>query len=104
MYFPQHTTIIRDLEEQFHTKSLVKSLNLRRKLHSLRLKDGTSVQEHMKTMVETLNKLSIDGNAIMDEDIEITFPYANSNYLPFLVHNLTVSGMKFNSPSCLSCL
>ena len=57
----------RKLEEQFQ-KSWVNRLNLRRKLHSLRLKDGQSVQEHVKTMLETFNELSIVGDAITDED------------------------------------
>ena len=56
------------LEEQFQKKSWVNRLNLRRKLHSLRLKDGESVQDHVKTMLETFNELSIVGDAITDED------------------------------------
>ena len=43
-------------------------MNLRRKLHSLRLKDGESVQGHVKTMLETLNELSIVGDAITNEE------------------------------------
>ena len=56
------------LEEQFQEKSWVNQLNLRRKLHSMRPKNGESVQEHVKTMLETFNELSIVGNAITDED------------------------------------
>ena len=56
------------LEEQFQKKSWVNRLNLRRKLHSLRLKDDESVQDHIKTMLETFNELSIVGDAITDED------------------------------------
>lgn len=41
---------------------------VRRKLHSLKLKDGESVQDHVKTMVETFNELSIVGDAITTED------------------------------------
>ena len=58
----------RKLEEQFQKKSWVNRLNLRCKLHSLRLKDAESVQDHVKTMVETFNELSIVGDAITDED------------------------------------
>lgn len=61
-------SVWRKLEEQFQKKSWVNRLNLRRKLHSLKLKDGESVQEHVKTMVETFNELSIVGDAITDED------------------------------------
>ena len=43
-------------------------LNLRCKLHSLRLKDGESIQDHVKTIMETFNELLIVGDAITDED------------------------------------
>ena len=56
------------LEEQFQKKSWVNRLNLRRKIHSLKLKDGESVQDHVKTMLETFNELSIVGDTITDED------------------------------------
>ena len=56
------------LEEQFQKKSWVNRLNSRRKLHTLRLKDGQSVQDHVKTMLETFSELSIVGDAITDED------------------------------------
>ena len=58
----------RKLEEQFQKKSWVNRLNLRRKLHSLILKDGESVQDHVKIMLETFNELSIVGDTITDED------------------------------------
>ena len=47
--------------------SWVNHLNLRHKLHFLRMKDGESVQDHVKTMVETFSELSIVGDAIKDE-------------------------------------
>ena len=37
------------LQDQFQKKTWA---NLRRRLHSLRLRDGESVQEHIKTMIE----------------------------------------------------
>ena len=49
-------------------KSWVNRLNLSRKLNSLRLKDGESVQEHVKMMVETFSELSIVGDTITDKD------------------------------------
>lgn len=56
------------LEQQFQKKSWVNRLDLRRRLHSLKLKDGESVQDHVKTMVETFNELSIVEDAITAED------------------------------------
>lgn len=47
----------RKLVEQFQKSCL----NLRCKLHSLRSKDGELIQNQVKTMVETFNKLSIVG-------------------------------------------
>lgn len=56
------------LEDQFQKKSWVNRLNLRRKLHSLRLKDDESVQGHVKSMLEIFNELLIVGDTITDED------------------------------------
>ena len=40
------------LSEQFQKRTWANKLVLRRKLHSLRLKEGDSVQEHIKAMTE----------------------------------------------------
>ena len=40
------------------------------------MKDSESVQEHVKTMLETFNELSIVGNAITDED-RVVYPLAS---------------------------
>ena len=48
------------LGQQFQKISWVNRLNLRRHLHSLiRLKDGESVQGHVRIMLETFNELAI---------------------------------------------
>ena len=43
-------------------------LELRRKLYSLRLKDGDSVQDHIKTMTEVFDSLSVVGDPVSEED------------------------------------
>lgn len=43
-------------------------LELRRELYSLRLKDGDSVQAHVKEMTEIFNGLSVIGDPVSDED------------------------------------
>ena len=43
-------------------------LALRRQLHSLKLKEGQSIQEHVKNLMEIFNKLAIIGDNISDED------------------------------------
>ena len=63
-----YAAVWKKLEEQFQKKSWVNRLNLRRKLHSLRLKDGESVLDHVKTMLETFNELLIVCDAITDEE------------------------------------
>ena len=56
------------LKEQFQKKTWVNRLNLRRKLHSLKLNDSGSVQDHVKTMMETFHELSVVGDAVKDDD------------------------------------
>ena len=56
------------LSSQFQRKMLANRLALRRRLHSLKLKEGQSVQEHVKNMTEIFNELAIIGDNISDED------------------------------------
>ena len=56
------------LEDQFQKKTWATKLELRRKLHSLRLKDGDSVQEHIKAMTEIFDCLSVAGDPVSDKD------------------------------------
>ena len=52
------------LQNQFQKKTWANKLALHRRLHSLQLKDGESVQGHIKAMTE----LAIVGDAIEEED------------------------------------
>ena len=56
------------LQNQFQKKTWANKLALRRRLHSLQLKDGESVQDHIKAMTELFNELAIVGDAIEEED------------------------------------
>lgn len=56
------------LADQFQKKSWANKLELRRKLYSLRLKEGESVQKHIKSMTETFESLSVIGDPVSDED------------------------------------
>lgn len=56
------------LTNQFQRKTWANKLVLRRKLHSTRLTDGDSVQEHVKKMVELFNELSVIGAELEEED------------------------------------
>ena len=56
------------LMDQFQKKTWANKLELRRKLYSLRLKDGESVQEHIKAMTELFDALAVMDSPVSDED------------------------------------
>ena len=58
----------RRLEEQFQRKTWSNKLQLRRKLYGLKLKEGGSVNEHIKVMSEIFEELAVIGDAISEED------------------------------------
>ena len=55
------------LSDQFQKKKWANKLLLRRRLHSLRLKEGDLVQEHVKAMTEIFNELAVIGEEILEE-------------------------------------
>ena len=61
-------TVWKLLADQFQKKSWSNRLALRRKLFSLRLGEGDSVQSHIKTMVEIFNELNAIEDKITEED------------------------------------
>lgn len=56
------------LEEQFQRKTWANKLQLRRKLFSLKLKEGAPVNEHIKTMTEVFEELAVIGDPVSEED------------------------------------
>eukprot|EP00731_Ephydatia_muelleri_P016374 Em0009g798a len=56
------------LDDQFEKKTWATRLDLRRKLHSMRLKEGNSAQEHIKNMTELFDDLTVAGETVSDED------------------------------------
>ena len=56
------------LADQFQRKTWANKLELKRKLLSMRLTEGGSVQDHIKYMTEICDKLSVIGEAISEED------------------------------------
>ena len=58
----------KQLESQFQKRNWSNKLILRRKLHSLQLKDGASMQDHIREMVELFNDLAVVGAPIDNED------------------------------------
>ena len=56
------------LADQLQEKTWANKLHLRKRLYFLRLKEGGSVQEHIKMLTEIFNELSVVGDVITDED------------------------------------
>ena len=61
-------TVWKKLSDQFQKKTWANKLELRRKLYSLRLKEGQSVQKHIKAMTEVFDALSVIGDPMEEED------------------------------------
>lgn len=56
------------LENQFQKKTWSNVLQRRKKLHSLKLADGESVQEHLKQLTELMDELAIIDTPVKAED------------------------------------
>ena len=71
------------LSEQYQKKTWTNRLNLRRRLHSLKLKDGESVQSHVKEMTEIFNELAIVGDTIEDDDRVVYLLAVSQNHMMY---------------------
>ena len=56
------------LANQFQRKTWANKLELKRKLFSMRLAEGGSVQAHVKAMTELCDELSVVGEPVKEED------------------------------------
>ena len=66
---PEDPAVVwKKLEDQFQKKTWANKLALRRKLYTLRLKDGESVQGHIKAILEIFDSLAAVGDAVSEED------------------------------------
>ena len=61
-------TVWKTLANQFQRKTWANKLDLKRKLFSMRLNEGSSVQEHLKSMTEICDELSAIGEPVNEED------------------------------------
>ena len=59
------------LTDQFQRKTWVNKLDLKQKLFSMRLREGGSVQDHIKYMIEMCDELSVIGEAISEEALVV---------------------------------
>ena len=66
---PEDSVVVwKKLSYQFQKKIWANKLVLRQQLHLLRLKEGDSVQEHIKAMTEIFNELAIIGKEMSEEE------------------------------------
>ena len=94
---PEDPVVVwKKLQDQFQKKTWANKLVLQRKLHSLQLKDGESVQHHIKAMTDLFNELPIVGDMIEDEDRVV---YLLASLPDSLAHWLLLS--KLMKRSCL---
>ena len=63
--------VLKKLADQFQKKTWANKLALRRRLYSLKLKEGDSVHNHIKLMTETFDELSVIGDSLNEEDREV---------------------------------
>lgn len=61
-------TVWKKLQQQFQKKTWANKLEVRRKLYSLRLHEGESVQAHIKSMTELFQELAVLDAAVSEED------------------------------------
>ena len=60
------TVVWKQLADQFQEKTWANKLALRRKMYNLKLKDGQSMQKHVKMLAEVFDELSVIGD-LLDE-------------------------------------
>ena len=65
---PQNPVDVWKIKDQFQKKTWANKLVLKRQLHSLCLKEGSSIQTHFKTMTELFNELVVIGEETSEED------------------------------------
>ena len=66
---PENPVVVwKKLADQFQKKTWASKLALRRKLYNLKLKDGQSMQKHVKMLTETFDELSIIGDPLDEEN------------------------------------
>ena len=58
----------RKLSDQFQKKTWANKLQLRKRLYSLRLREGDSVQEHIRKLTEIFDELAVIGSPVEEED------------------------------------
>ena len=79
------------LADQFQKKTWANRLEMRRKLHSVRMKDGDSVQRHIREMTEIFNALSAMDTPMSEEDRVICLLASQPDSFNVLITTLEAS-------------
>ena len=67
---PEDPVVVwKKLSDQFQKKTWANKLELRRRLYSLKLREGDSVQEHIRKMIEIFEELAVIGDPVTEEDL-----------------------------------
>ena len=68
---PENPAVVwKKLTDQFQRKTWVNKLVLQRKLYNLKLKDGQSMQKHVRMLTKIFDELSIIGD-LLDEENQV---------------------------------
>ena len=82
----------RKLSDQFQKKTWANKLVLRRRLYSLKLKEGDSVQKHIREMTEIFEELAVIGDPVKEEDRVVHLLVSLSES-----YNMLVTALEANS-------
>ena len=67
---PEDSVVVwKKLANQYENKTWARRLDLRPKLHSMKLIEGNSSQGHVKEMTELFDFLSVAGETVSEEDL-----------------------------------
>ena len=69
--------VLAKLSDQFCKKTWANKLEVRKKLHSLRLREGGSVQEHIRQMTELFSALATMDSPLSEEDKVVVYLLAS---------------------------
>ena len=89
---PQNPAVVwKKLADQFQKKTWANKLALQRKLYNLKLKDGQSMQKHVKMLIEIFDELSIIGDPLDEENQVVHLLASLAEYYDMLVTALESS-------------
>ena len=89
---PEDPVVVwKKLSDQFQKKTWANELGLRRRLYSLKLKEGESVQEHIRKMTEIFEELAVIGDPVKEDRVVHLLASLPESY------NMLVTALEANS-------